>query len=105
VWVDIVEFARGVQNVHTRHGNVENDEIGVYFGGAFDGIESVRGFAAYFKARSLQQGADYGANGRIIVNNEDAVWHAAPWKYGVTTNRWRAPNRCALGYQTRVGST
>jgi hypothetical protein len=36
--MDIVEFARGVQTVHTRHSNVENDEIGVYFRGAFDGI-------------------------------------------------------------------
>jgi len=34
--MDIVEFTRGVQTIHTRHGNVENDEIGVYFGGAFD---------------------------------------------------------------------
>jgi hypothetical protein len=76
--VDIAEFARGVQAVHARHGNVENDEVGVYFGGAFNGIESIRGFAANFKARIFQQGADSSANRRIVVNDEDAVWHATP---------------------------
>ena len=44
--MDIVEFARRVQAVHARHGNIENDQIRVYFGGAFDGIESVSSFAA-----------------------------------------------------------
>jgi hypothetical protein len=52
--MDIVEFTRGVQTIHTRHGNVENDEIGVYFGGAFDGIESVGSLAANLETRSFQ---------------------------------------------------
>ena len=76
--MDIVEFTRGVQTIHTRHGNVENDEIGVYFGGAFDGIESVGSLAANLETRRFQQLTDSGADGSIIVHNEDTIQHATP---------------------------
>src|SRR5271156_2530950 len=103
--MDIAEFARGVQAVHTRHGNVENDEIGAYFGGTLDCIETIRGFAADFKARSFQQGADSGANGGIIVNDEDAVWHANPRNRGVTAKSLGSTRLRTSAYQTSGCST
>jgi hypothetical protein len=72
-----VQLARGVQTIHAWHREVENDEVRAQLRSVFEGIQPVKGFASNLKARSFQQGADSGANGGVIVNNEDAVWHAA----------------------------
>jgi hypothetical protein len=44
----LAEKAGSLQAVHTRHGDIHEDEIGMKSLRLFDGLQSVRGFAGNF---------------------------------------------------------
>jgi hypothetical protein len=49
IWSECVDSAGGVESIHQRHGDVENDEVRDRFLDLFDRFEAIRGFVADIK--------------------------------------------------------
>jgi hypothetical protein len=68
----------GLDAIHVRHGEIEDDEIGLKGGGFIDSFGTVCSFAADFEGRIvLEKNAHRITNGDFIFDDENAFGHKA----------------------------
>src|SRR3974377_1288796 len=68
---------RGFQAVHSRHGNVHHNQIGLQSASRLNRLLSAARFAANlpFGSRSLKEGNKPLAYDLVIVRNQNSSWH------------------------------
>ena len=65
--------ASGFDAVEERHADVEDGDVGLEFGGFFDGVAAVGGFGADFPAGTgFEQSAKARADDGVIIRDQDA---------------------------------
>ena len=70
------EQRSGFNAVHVRHGEIEDDEVGLKGDCFIDGFDTIRSFTANFKrGMVLQKNAHRISNGNFVFNNENAFGH------------------------------
>jgi hypothetical protein len=79
---DVLELASRIDSVHARHGHIENNQIGPDSRCLVERVDSVAGFTTYVEPRELQLPANSCSNVGIVINDENRIRHAAPWKRG-----------------------
>ena len=73
---DLFQLARGLQAVEDRHGNVEDDQVGLALNGEVDGFLAVAGFGAEFVILLvLKHFAEHFADEGIVVSDENRSGH------------------------------
>jgi hypothetical protein len=76
---DLFELAGGLQAVEDRHGNVEDDQVGLALNGQVDGVLAVAGFGAEFVILlGLEHSAKHFADEGIVVSDENRSGHEVP---------------------------
>jgi hypothetical protein len=76
---DLFELARGLQAVEDRHGNVEDDQVGLALQREVNGFLAVAGFGAEFVILLLfEHSAKHFADERIVVSDENRSGHEFP---------------------------
>jgi hypothetical protein len=67
-WSECVDSAGGVESIHQRHGDVEDDKVGDRFFDFFDGFESVRGLVADIKRdQGCERQANAFTDARLVI--------------------------------------
>jgi hypothetical protein len=67
-------FADGVEAVHFRHGEIEQDHVGLMFFYIFQSFEAVGGFVADFEPRfEFKKYANTAAHDGVVVGDENAL--------------------------------
>jgi hypothetical protein len=76
---DLFELAGGLQAVEDRHGNVEDDQVGLALNGEVDGFLAVAGLGAEFVILlGLKHFAEGFADEGIVVGDENHSGHGHP---------------------------
>src|SRR5580693_10379711 len=66
--------AGSFESIHFRHGEIEQDQVGLGFLDVLERLEAGGGFTTDFKTRLIfQQGANATAHDSMIVGDEDAI--------------------------------
>ena len=95
----VADLADGFEAVHFRHGEVEQDHIGLEFLDEFEGFEAVAGLVADFNARlRFQQSANAAAHDGVVVGDENPIgfglgvlfWHQFGHHVSSPSARWEA---------------
>jgi len=75
--------AGGIHAVEKGHADIENGDIGLQFGGFFDGIAAINGFGADMPAiAGFEEGAEASANDGVVIRDQDAKGghQEPPWE-------------------------
>jgi hypothetical protein len=73
VWGRGANAAGGFDTVKEGHADIEDGDIGLEFGGFFDGIAAVGGFGADFPTRAgLEESAEASTDDGMVISDQDA---------------------------------
>jgi hypothetical protein len=93
VGTDMLELAGGVDAVHSRHGHVENNQVGPDSRYLVECVNSIVGFTTHVEPREFELAANSCSNVGIVINDENGIRHATPLKGGghLMPVRWKHP--------------
>ena len=88
-----VNMAGGFETVHARHGQVENDGIGIQRGGFGDRLVTIFGVAAHFPAlMAFKEAAQALTLEFVVVGNQDSYGHSRACAHPLRPNGANAAN-------------